>query len=140
MAERGGERILALGADVLAGRVDAGAAAAALEGLAGDFGKGTPRQQARERARTALDLLLELVGDLARVRAGADPDGLRHGALLDGFARAGTPDAEALGRLLEALLVARQDVEANLAPDAVLELVLDELAGCAARARAGNRR
>jgi DNA polymerase-3 subunit delta' len=117
---------------VLAGDLDPLAAAAELGDLPGEFGGRTPTARARHRARAILDLALAVLGDLARSAAGVDAADLAHGDLARRI-RAG--DAEAAvaaeaaspasrARQLELCLQARQDVEANLAPDAILERAL----------------
>jgi hypothetical protein len=59
--------------------------------------------------------------DALRASAGLAPDDLAHGDLAGGLARA--PEA-VLASALERILAARQDVDANLAPDAAVERAL----------------
>jgi hypothetical protein len=76
--------------------------------------------------------------DALRASAGIAPDSLPHGDLATRLARA--PQV-ALSSALERILDARQDVDANLAPDAALErafLALEPLSTSPA-ARASRR-
>jgi len=107
---------------VLAGELDPLAAAAAVGELDGEFPGRTPSARARARARAFLDLLLAVLADLARAEAGADPATLAHGDLAS--AERGRAGAARSAQRLELCLSARQDVEANLAPDAILERAL----------------
>jgi len=109
--------------NVLRGELDPIAAAALVLGIDGEFPGRTPAARARGRARTFLDLALAVLADLARSRNGADPAGLAHGDLAALEPGEGSGEARA-SRRLEVLLEARQDVEANLAPDAILERAL----------------
>ena len=106
---------------VLAGELDPLVAAAETAGQDGDFPGATPAARARARARTFQDLLLAVLFDLERAHAGVDPDTLAHGDLAPRFAAAGDG---VRARRLEVCLQARQDVEANLNPDAILERAL----------------
>jgi DNA polymerase-3 subunit delta' len=106
---------------VLAGELDPLAAAAGISGLEGDYPGKTPAARSRARARAFLDLLLAVLGDLARADAGVDPDLLAHGDLAGRL----EPIQEIVrARRLEVCLQARQDVDANLLPDAILERAL----------------
>jgi DNA polymerase-3 subunit delta' len=109
---------------VLDGRLDPLAAAAEIADRPGEFPGRTPTARARWQARTCLDLVIAVLGDRLRARAGLDRALLAHGDL----ARGGDGGEEALEaadlRALEVCLEARQDVEANLAPDATLERAL----------------
>jgi DNA polymerase-3 subunit delta' len=90
----------------------------------------------RERARVVLDLAQALLADAWRARAGAAPERLAHGESAAGLARRAS-ERELFARG-EALLVARADIDRNLAPSAVLQRALLVLAGgVAGRARAG---
>jgi DNA polymerase III subunit delta' len=106
---------------VLAGELDPLVAAAEIGALDGDFPGRTPTAKARAKARACLDLLLAVLRDLARGEAGVAPDSLPHGDL---GARAAPSGEAARARRLEVCLQARQDVDANLAPDAILERAL----------------
>jgi hypothetical protein len=125
---------------VLRGELDPLAAAAAIGEIAGDFPGQTPSAKARARARAFLDLVLAVLADLARADAGLDPGSLAHGDLA---APAGPAVGRAGGsaaRRLEVCLQARQDVDANLAPDAILERALLALEPGRSVRSAGGRR
>jgi DNA polymerase-3 subunit delta' len=83
-----------------------------------DFPGKTAPARSRARARSVLDLAAAVLRDGLRASAGIAPDTLPHGDLATRLARA--PEA-ALTSALERILDARQDVDANLAPDAALE-------------------
>ncbi len=120
---------------VLAGQADALVAAGEIGGLACDFPGRTPAARARARARTFLDLALAVLADLQRARSGVDPSRLAHGDLATRALPAGEAES---ARRLEVCLDARQDVDANLAPDAILEralLALEPPRRAAGRAR-----
>jgi len=106
---------------VLCGELDPLAAAARIGDLEGRFPGKTPAAQARARAKSFLDLALAVLVDLERAGAGLDPQTLPHGDLATRVPAA--VDA-ARARRLEVCLQARQDVEANLLPDAILERAL----------------
>ncbi|MFN0008953.1 MAG: DNA polymerase III subunit delta' [Planctomycetota bacterium] len=107
--------------EVLRGDLDPLAAAARIGELEGEFPGRTPASQARARAKTFLDLVLAVLADLERAGAGLAAEALAHGDLAARVAAAG--DARRRARL-EVCLQARQDVEANLLPDAILERAL----------------
>jgi DNA polymerase III subunit delta' len=111
---------------VLAGDLDPLEAAAEIGDLPGEFAGRTPTARARNRARAILDLTLAVLGDLARAAAGADAADLAHGDLAQRRRSASAGDASEASRArrLEVCLQARQDVDANLAPDAILERAL----------------
>ena len=118
---------------VLRGRLDPIAAAREIAELEGEFPGRTPAAKARARTRACLDLALGVLGDLARAHAGADPAALAHGDLATGELSASAGDADLAARRLELCAEARQDVEANLAPDAILERALLALEPAPAR-------
>jgi DNA polymerase-3 subunit delta' len=126
MQATGAEEIRARIESVLAGDLDALLAAAELGDLPGEFAGRTPSARARNRARAILDLTLAVLGDLARAAAGVDVADLPHGDLAQRSRAADVGDASEASRArqLEVCLQARQDVEANLAPDAILERAL----------------
>ena len=108
-------------AAVLGGELDPLAAASRVGDLEGEFPGKTPTARARAKARACLDLLLAVAFDLERADAGVDPDSLAHGDL----ARLADRAAESRRvQRLEVCLQARQDVEANLNPDVLLERAL----------------
>jgi DNA polymerase-3 subunit delta' len=125
----GAEEVRARIEAVLAGDLDPLAAAAELGDLPGEFVGRTPAARARHRARAILDLALAVLGDLARSAAGVEAADLAHGDLARRIRAADADAAEAASpasraHQLEVCLQARQDVEANLAPDAILERAL----------------
>ncbi len=144
LRERGGAALRELVAAALAGR---GGLDGAVErardvwDVEGSFPPGTPTAQARERARTTLGLLLAVAGDGLRWAAGVAPDELAHGDLFaPGGALAGLPRVEARWRgALHTALVAREDVEHNLAPDAALDRAFAALPGVGAAAEVPAR-
>jgi DNA polymerase-3 subunit delta' len=122
LLERGAAEIRERIDGVLAGKLDPLATAAEIGELPGEFAGRTPAARARNRVRTVLDLTLAVLGDLARAEAGIEPERLAHGDLVRGPGAGGAESASP--RRLELCLQARQDVEANLAPDAILERAL----------------
>ncbi len=128
----GAPRALEVLGQALRGSGDAPGLVKALLEVEGEFPGRTDRARDRERVRLWLDLGLELVRDLQRHAAGIRPADLVHGERLPDRA----PVPAALGRLLEAWLEARGDLDLNLNPASVLERVLDTtLMTCAARSR-----
>lgn len=86
----------------------------------------TPSTLERERARVVLELAQALLADAWRASAGVPAERLAHGDVAVGLAgRIGERELSARG---EALLVARADIERNLAPAAVLQRALLVLA------------
>ncbi|MEY2747079.1 MAG: hypothetical protein RL112_2121 [Planctomycetota bacterium] len=119
----------------LAGRLDAFAAAAALDEVEGEHHGKTAAAKARNAARATLDLGIALLRDLERLEAGLEPAALPHGAaLLEAEVSSG---GGARRQRLEQALLARQDVDLNLAPDAALERML--LAFAPARAERSRK-
>ncbi len=110
-------------ADCLRGRVSAWEALQALDGLAGDFPGRTAAAKARNEARATLDLGVALLRDAARLEAGLPEAAVPHAAVLGDL-----PRSISSRERLERVLVARQDVDLNLAPDAALERMLLALA------------
>ena len=142
LAARGAAPMRALLERVLAGELPPLEAAASLAEVEGDFPGKTPSAQARARVRAFLDLALSVLIDLRRAAAGAPASELAHGDLarVDRAGAAGSDVAER-GLQLEACLAARQDVDANLAPDAAVERALWAIAPArAGAARATTRR
>lgn len=127
-AARGVEAMREHVADFLFGRLGPQRTAALLEEVEGDFHGARPTAKARDRARTVLELLLAILRDLRRVRAGSEPPapaGLSHGDLALELAAAGRlPSERALARCIERVLESRADVERNLTPDALVERAL----------------
>lgn len=125
LAARGSEAMREHLEDLLLGRDTAQRVAARIEEVEGEFHGARPTAKARDRARTALDLVLAVLRDLRRARAGADPEGLPHGDLAAVLAEAGRlPGERGLGRRIELVLESRADVERNLTPDALVERAL----------------
>jgi hypothetical protein len=110
-------------ADCLRGRMSAWEALQALDGLAGDFPGRTAAAKARNEARATLDLGVALLRDAARLEAGLPEAAVPHAAVLGDL-----PRSISSRERLERVLVARQDVDLNLAPDAALERMLLALA------------
>jgi hypothetical protein len=122
---------------VLCGELDAFGAAAAVREIEGDFQFKTAAAGERVRVRTFLDLALAVLRDRERAAAGVSPGHLAHGDL---FARSraaagerGEPSARRRASQLEQCLRARQDVDLNLSPEALLERALLALDPSAAR-------
>lgn len=105
----------------LAGTIDAFAAALELAEIEGRFPGRTPGMVARARARTFLDLALAVLADGVRARTGADPARLAHGDLVPRMAQLSD---RGIRWRLEQCLRARQDVDLNLAPEAIVERAL----------------
>jgi len=118
LAARAAVELRELLADVWSGSLSPLAAAARAWELEGDFRGKTPSARQRDRARALLELALELVADALRAQAGAPPAQLAHGDL---FEEAGALDAVRLRESLDALLVARADLELNLDAAAVVD-------------------
>lgn len=128
----GAPRALEVLAQALRGGGDAPGLVKALLEVEGEFPGRTDRARDRERVRLWLDLGLELVRDLQRCAAGIPPGELVHGERLPPVMLG----PAAIGRLLEAWLEARADLDLNLNPASVLERVLDTtLTTCATRSR-----
>ncbi len=111
------ERLLA----VLRGERTPLSVARELGELEGTSGAGTPLARERERLRVILDLTLGLLQDGLRSSAGTPAAALAHGDVADLAAALGE---EELRARLQALLEARQDVELNLTPAALLDRAL----------------
>jgi DNA polymerase-3 subunit delta' len=126
LARENAARQLELACAVAGGELLPAAALAELAELAGEFPGETPAALLRARARSFLDLVLELLLDAERAAAGLDPSALAHGARAT--ALAALPAAARERRLAE-VLAARQDGERNLAGDALLERALLALRG-----------
>jgi DNA polymerase-3 subunit delta' len=108
-------------------------AAAAVFELEGQFEGSTPSARSRERARTAVSLVLALLADGLRLAAGVSREDLAHGDLL-GW---GAPLSEApWRRALRTCMRAREDIERNLSPEACTERALLAVASLAGRGAA----
>ncbi len=96
----------------------------------GVFPGKTAVAQRRTRARAALELGIELLTDVERVAAGADPATLRHGAIAGRVAARRGPLSTRPGRRAAACawLSAREDLNLNLSPEALLDRALSVLA------------
>lgn len=123
--ERGAIAMRALIERVLCAELDAFAAASELAEIEGQYFGKTPLSNARQKARTFLDLALEVLRDLARCEAGIDAQSLGHGDLSLRLSGEGHRGASSR---LEQCLAARQDVELNLAPESIVERALFALA------------
>lgn len=115
------------------------AAGRAVENLEGAFEGNTARAHDRDRARTALDVALHVLGDVLRADAGAQRSGLAHGDLDPADLPSSLRERRARGAtaLLE-LGQAREDVDLNLAPEACVERGFLALARLARSARDGS--
>lgn len=107
--------------DVLTGACDASEALQRYSGVDGDYEAKTDAASARIKARAFLDLALDALCDLRRASAGMDVDSLAHADLC---ASATAASDARRGAQLEQCLLARQDVDLNLSPDAALERAL----------------
>ncbi|MDP6539742.1 MAG: hypothetical protein QF903_04590 [Planctomycetota bacterium] len=117
---------------VLDGRIAPLTASARLQEAGGEFPGATDAARARSKARAAVVCALELARDLQRFEHGVEPADLAHGAALAARGRVG---ARPVARAVDALLRARQDVEANLSPPGIL----DRTALALARVNAARR-
>jgi DNA polymerase III delta' subunit len=107
---------------VFAGRTPPLEAARALMQVEGEFAGSTPLQQARDRARTVLEIALELGADAHRRACGSELDRLAHRDWLESLPETLlAPRAAALPRKLEALLETRADIDKNLDPQSLLD-------------------
>ncbi len=118
LATRGAIEMRALLEQGLEGGADPFALAREVAEIDGDFPGKTAPSRSRARARTFLDLAAALLRDGLRAAAGIDAADLPHG---DVATRLALSPNGALDSALERILSARQDVDANLAPDAALE-------------------
>jgi len=123
LAGQGTAEARALFGRALQGELPALEASAAVWDLPGTFVAKTPRAGTRLRARAFFDLGIEILADLGRVRAGIDPDSLAHGdlALTVATEPGGSLSSPRCRRLLDEWLELRQDVDANLAPEGLLD-------------------
>lgn len=122
LAARSAKELRGVLQTVLAGTTTPLDGARALMEIEGEFTGSTPREVARDRARTVLDLALEVGADAMRLAAGLPPSGLAHGDLVAGLPAAvrarGTGE---FGRKLAALLETRADIDKNLDPQSLLD-------------------
>jgi len=123
LARRRVPAMRALFDEALAGRIGPSAAARALWELDGDFSARTEAAERRLCAETFLDLGLEVLRDLERRRAGLAADELVHG---DAPEPARNGEATRRGRM-DAWIAARQDVQRNLGPEALVDRALNSL-------------
>ncbi|MFT5733896.1 MAG: hypothetical protein ACJA2W_001733 [Planctomycetota bacterium] len=130
----------ALIGDVLMGKRSASDASMELFDLKGDFPGKTPAAQRRTRARIALDIGLEVLTDVERAVAGADPDGLPHGLVAGPIAASGRfGDTSVRRRIGESWLCAREDLGLNLSPEGLIDRALLAVPRFAASDSAGPR-
>ncbi|MEC7232264.1 MAG: hypothetical protein VX015_09750 [Planctomycetota bacterium] len=93
--------------------------------LDGDFPGKTASAQRRTRARTILDLGLEVLADVERAAAGGDPAQLAHGATASRIAAAPFGRSRERRRAAaDGWLAAREDLNLNLSPEALVERAL----------------
>jgi len=135
LARENAARQLEIACATARGELTITAALEELTELEGKFGGETPAARMRARARSFLDLALELLLDAERVAAGLPASSLAHGVRAAELAAAPAPVRE---RRLADVLAARQDVERNLAGEALLERGLGALRG-PLRARLATR-
>jgi DNA polymerase-3 subunit delta' len=135
LARENAARQLEIASELARGDLAGAAALEELTELEGRFAGETPAALLRARARSFLDLVLELLLDAERVAAGLPVGGLAHGARAAELAAA--PAARRERRLAE-VLAARQDVERNLAGEGLLERGIGALRG-PGRARLATR-
>jgi DNA polymerase III delta' subunit len=137
LVARGARELRAVLVEALAGeRLPFELAAAARE-LPGEFEGSTETARDRDRARTAIELAMDLLRDVLRRQAGIDPAELPHGDASE-LARGRGPRPRDVERALEELSELRADVDRNLQPGALVEralLVLCDLRGVPGRAR-----
>jgi DNA polymerase-3 subunit delta' len=126
LARENAARQLEIACAVARGELASPAALEELAELEGQFAGETPAARLRARARSFLDLVLELLLDAERAAAGLDPGELAHGARAVELAALAPAPRE---RRLADVLAARQDVERNLAGEALLERGLFALRG-----------
>ncbi len=136
LREQGATAVLERIARVAAGAIDPLAAAGEIGELDGEFSGRTPSAKARARARAALDLVVEAVGDALRSRAGGADSRLAHRAAAS--ACGAIPEVR-LQAALERALEARQDVDRNLDPALAVERALLALAPTAPSRSARSR-
>ncbi len=127
LAARAAPAMRSLLVRLVEGELPVQAASAELWELEGEFPGTTPGNRARERARAFLDLAAAVVADLLRWRAGADPQALAHGDLPRERPRARLAEVRAR-RVLDDVLLARQEVDQNVAPEAAVDRALLALA------------
>jgi len=121
--------------DVLLGHTSPPGAATVLWDIDGEFRGKKPSAKLRDRVRAILDLGLELLGDGLRAASGAPLESLAHGDVAADFAARGA----VLARWrMEEWLRARQDVQANMGADAILDRALYALAAQALRPPVGT--
>lgn len=135
--EKGGvdEMLTVLGAALEPG-ADPFALAASVAEIEGEYPGQTVPAQNRARARAFLDLAARVIHDGVRVLHGVPPDELCHGDLAVLAARLGEAGSSLA---LDRILAARQDVDANLAPDAAVERALCALETPRARSKKSTR-
>ena len=126
LARENAARQLEIACEVAAGARLPVAALEELVELEGEFSGETPAALLRARARSFLDLVLELLLDAERAANGIPPGSLSFGERA--AALAALP-AAAREQRLALLLAARQDGERNLAGEALLERALLALRG-----------
>ncbi len=124
LASRGGRALRELIARRLAGGIETSEAASEFAEIEGRFPGRTAAMIARARARAFLDLVLAVVADGVRAAAGADVATLAHADLVPHMSGL---SMRALRSRLEQCLRARQDVDLNLAPEAIIERALRAL-------------
>lgn len=118
LAARNADELRARVAAVLEGVEHPLQASSAVWQVEGDHPGRTARARDRERARAVLAVVIDVLADGLRLASGVGAEGLAHGDLV--AAGPWRPAASWHGALQSALR-AREDVERNLAPEAVLD-------------------
>jgi DNA polymerase-3 subunit delta' len=124
LASRGGRAMRELIARRITREIGTSEAASEFADIDGRFSGRTAGMVARARARAFLDLALAVTADGVRAAAGADSATLAHGDLVPRMSGIGR---RALRSRLDQCLRARQDVDLNLAPEAIIERALRAL-------------
>ncbi|MBK8178954.1 MAG: DNA polymerase III subunit [Planctomycetes bacterium] len=129
LGERGVPAMRKLALALLCGELSPFEAAAAVGEVDGVFEGKTPSGRERERARTWIDLCGALLGDLARLAAGADAARLAHGDMAQASGKiALLREPRVLASAVHGLTTARADVDLNLDPGAAIERAAQMLA------------
>ncbi|MEE2941158.1 MAG: hypothetical protein VX460_12280 [Planctomycetota bacterium] len=125
MHARAAPRMQALLGAAFCGERSRAEVAAELFDLEGDFPGKTASAQRRTRARTILDLGLDVLADVERAAAGGDPAQLAHGALASRIAAAPFGRSREHRRAAaDGWLSAREDLNLNLSPEGLVERAL----------------
>lgn len=122
---RGATRMQSLLGAAFCGERSRAEVAEELFDIDGDFPGKTASAQRRTRARTILDLGLDVLADVERAAAGGDPEELAHGGVARQIAQAPFGRSRARRRAAaDGWISAREDLNLNLAPEALVERAL----------------